>query len=238
MSVRRVFWTLIIPAILFAADPSWKTKPISDWSEEDAHRILTDSPWAGTVMAIISPLPTEDQRREGGNMGLPHGIGYDGFPDDRPGPHFSRNPLDIFKPDSNVRQTQYYALRLRWESARPVRAAELKSNAVEAHTSAAEGYVMAVYGVPAANVKGSPKSLGRPLKSQAFLRREGKKDVKPSSVEVFQRASGMVIVYLFPLSAEITRRDRRIEFNARIGRLAVTQSFNLEEMQFQGSLEL
>jgi hypothetical protein len=189
-------------------------------------------------MAIISPLPTEDQRRESGNMGLPHGIGYDGFPDDRPRPHFSRNPLDIFKPESDVRQTQYYALRLRWESARPVRAAELKYNAVEAHTSAAEGYVMAVYGVPAAKVKGNPGSLGRPLKSQAFLRREGKKDVKPSSVEVFQGANGMVIVYVFPFSAEITKRDRRVEFNARIGRLAVSQSFNVEEMQFQGSLEL
>jgi len=238
MSARLVFWSLIIPAVLFAADPSWKTKPISDWSEEDAHQILTDSPWAGTVMAIISPLPTEDQRREGGNMGLPHGIGYDGFPDDRPRPHFSRNPLDIFKPESDVRQTQYYALRLRWESARPVRAAELKSNAVEAHTSATEGYVMAVYGVPTAKVKGNPKSVGRPLKSQAFLRREGKKDVKPWSVEVFQGASGMVIVYVFPVSAEITKRDRRVEFNARIGRLAISQSFNVEEMQFQGSLEL
>ena len=84
MSARRVFWPLIITAVLFAADPSWKTKPISDWSEQDAHQILTDSPWAGTVMAIISPLPTEDQRREGGNMGLPHGIGYDGFPDTDP----------------------------------------------------------------------------------------------------------------------------------------------------------
>jgi len=122
-------------------------------------------------------------------------------------------------------------LRLRWESARPVRAAELKSNAVEAHTSAAEGYIMAVYGVPTAKVKGNPNSLGRPLKGQAFLRRAGKKDVKPSSVEVFQGANGMVIVYVFPVSAEITRRDRRIEFNARIGRLAITQSFNVEEMQ-------
>ena len=44
--------------------------------------------------------------------------------------------------------------------------------------------------------------------------------------------------YMFPVSAEITRKDRRIEFNALIGRLAVTQSFNVEEMQFQGSLEL
>jgi len=48
----------------------------------------------------------------------------------------------------------------------------------------------------------------------------------------------MVVVYVFPVSAEITKKDRRVEFNARIGRLAVSQGFNLEEMQFQGSLEL
>jgi hypothetical protein len=48
----------------------------------------------------------------------------------------------------------------------------------------------------------------------------------------------LVIVYLFPLSAEISPKDGRIEFNAQIGRLAFAQSFDLGEMQFQGKLEL
>jgi len=171
-------------------------------------------------------------------MGLPHGIGYDGFSDDRPRPDIPKSPLDIVKPESDVRQRQFYVLRLRWESALPVRVAELKSQVIAPPTSAYDGYIMAVYGVPNANVKGDPKSLGEPLKSQAFLRREGKKDVKPSSVEVFQQEDGMVIVYVFPLSAEISKTDQRVEFDARIGRLGVSQSFNVEEMQFQGRLEL
>jgi hypothetical protein len=62
--------------------------------------------------------------------------------------------------------------------------------------------------------------------------------VKPSSVEVFQREDGLVVVYRFPLSAEIIRNDRRIEFEAQIGRLALVQFFDLAEMQFEGKLEL
>jgi hypothetical protein len=57
-------------------------------------------------------------------------------------------------------------------------------------------------------------------------------------VEVFQRTDGAAVVYLFPLSAEISRNDGRLEFEAHIGRIVVAQSFNLAEMEFQGRLEL
>jgi hypothetical protein len=80
--------------------------------------------------------------------------------------------------------------------------------------------------------------LGAPLQKTAFLKREGKKDVKPSSVEVFQREDGLVVVYVFPPSAEISRNDKRIEFNALIGRVAVIQYFDPGQMIYQGKLEL
>jgi hypothetical protein len=57
-------------------------------------------------------------------------------------------------------------------------------------------------------------------------------------VEVFQRDDGLAVVYLFPLSAEITKADRRVEFEAHIGRINVSQSFDLAEMMFLGKLEL
>jgi hypothetical protein len=80
--------------------------------------------------------------------------------------------------------------------------------------------------------------LGQPLKNLAALKREGKKDVRPVRVEVLQRENGAVVVYLFPLSAEISRKDRRIRFEARIGRIVIAQDFDLSEMEFQGRLEL
>jgi hypothetical protein len=46
------------------------------------------------------------------------------------------------------------------------------------------------------------------------------------------------VVYRFPAWAEIGKRDGDVQFIALIGRLQVSQTFNVEEMQFQGKLEL
>jgi hypothetical protein len=225
---------------LVAADPAWKTKPTPDWTEEDARQILTESPWAKAVKGMISRRQTEDERREGGNMGQQHGVGYDGIDDKRSAPQLPSSILDALKPgDNSVHpSTQFVRLTLRWESALPIRVAELKSRIVEPPTLDGDGYSVAVYGVPGAAYKGDPKTLGDPLKKLAALRREGKRDVRPSSVEVFQRNDGLVIVYLFPLSAEITTGDQHVEFVAQIGRIGIAQSFDVAEMQFQGRLEL
>jgi len=234
---------LLIPAaiLLVSADPSWKNKPAREWTAEEARQVLDDSPWSKKCGAALIPLQTEDERREGGNMGLPHGIGYDGLPDDRPRPELPHSPIDIVKPEADIRRAAHlYTLQLRWESALPIRVAELKAGVIPPPISESDdqAYVIAVSGVPTARVKGDPKSLGQPLKSTAVLRRQGKKDVKPSTVEVFQTAGGMVVVYVFPLTAEITKKDQLVEFVAQIGRLDIQQYFNLEEMQFQGRLEM
>jgi hypothetical protein len=220
--------------LLLAADPAWK-KPIPDWTPDDAQQILTNSPWAKLVTAGITRKQTEDERRAGGEMGDAKGVGFDGVDMNRPKPKIPHDVIDLVKPDPYVAPpAQYLKLRLRWESALPVRVAELKSGIVEPPTLESEAYIIAVYGVPGTYFKVDPQTLGEPLKSLAFLRREGKKDVKPSTVEVFVRDTGPVVVYEFPLSAEISKKDVQVDFAAQIGRLVLSQSFNLEEMQFQG----
>jgi hypothetical protein len=201
--------------LILLADPSWKAKPVAAWTEQDARQILTDSPWAKPVTAGLMRIQTEDERREGGDMGQPHGVGVDG-----------------------VKRAPFVRLTVRWETALPVRIAGLKAREIEPPTVEGDGYKIAVYGIPSAFLKGDPLALGNPLKKLASLKREGKKDVKPSSVEVFQRQDGVVVVYLFPLSAEISRKDTILDFEAVIGRIVVKQSFDLREMQFQGRLEL
>ena len=238
VSTLRVTGLFTAVVVLAAADPSWKSKASSNWNEDDARLILNDSPWAKTTKAMVARPQSEDARREGGNMGQPQGVGYDGIEQKKNLPKVPTSVLDLFKIDDTARPDQSVTLLLRWESALPVRVAELKSHVVEPPTLEGDGYSLAVYGIPGRSFKGDPKSLGNPLKQQAFLKREGKKDVTPSSVEVFQLGDGLVIVYLFPLSAEISPRDRLIEFEARIGRVGIIQFFNLEEMQFQGKLEL
>jgi len=234
---NRVLWALPLSAVLLVAagDPSWKDKPIPNWTEEDAQQILTNSPWAKITTARITRRETEDERRAGGEMGDQHGPGFDGIEDKRPKTELPKNVPDLLKPRPYTPPpTQFLKLRLRWESALPIRAAELKSRVIEPPTLNDDGYSIAVYGVPGTYFKADPKSLGDPLKKLAALKRDGKKDVRPSSVEVFQREDGLVVVYVFPLSAEISRKDRLVDFEAQIGRLVLTQTFNVDEMEFQG----
>ena len=223
--------------LLIAADPVWKDKPVASWTEDDARQILEYSPWAKTVTAGIARRQTEDERREGGNMGQPTGVGFDGVQDKKiPLRDEIGNPFVVGKPVAPTHPT--IRLLIRWESALPVRAAEFKAHEDPPPTLSDNAYSIAVYGVPASFAKGDPISLGKPLKESAALKREGKKDVLPSSVEVFQLEKSVVVVYQFPLSAEISKKDDVVEFSALIGRLQVSQHFLVAEMQFQGKLEL
>ena len=129
-------------------------------------------------------------------------------------------------------------MKVRWESALPVRLAELKSREAELPTLEGDGYRIAVYGIPGTDFKGDPKELGKPLKGLAVLKRERKKDVKPLRVEVFQLEDSVAVVYLFPLSAEVTLKDGLVQFEAQIGRIVVDQTFELSQMEFMGKLEL
>ena len=238
----RAFLIQTVAALtcLIAADSVWKSKLASQWTEEDARQVLTKSPWAMATRAVITGRLTEEQLREGGQMGLPRGIGNEGVDSNgsRPkvSPHILTGPGGG---DRNPRSVpQSITLQLRWENALPVRLAELRLQEIELPTLQGDGYSIAVYGVPGGGFKGSPEQLGQPLKSLAALKRDGKEDVRPVRVEVFQREIDVVIVYLFPLSAEISKQDRRIRFEAQIGRIVFAQDFDLSEMEFLGKLEL
>jgi hypothetical protein len=242
-SRRKLLWLSGgAAALLFAADPGWKAKPTAQWTEQDATEVLTASPWARTITAGVSRRLSEDELRDGGKMGQPTGIGYDGVDPKGSGPKLP-TLKDIVVPAPNggrsIRsQVQGLPVRLRWESALPVQLAELKARQSDPPTLEGNGYRIAVYGLPGGYFKGDPKKLGDPLKEDAVLRREGKKDVKPSTVEVFPQSDGWAVVYLFPLSAEISPKDKQVEFNAHIGRIVVVAPFDLNEMLFQGKLEI
>jgi hypothetical protein len=96
-------------------------------------------------------------------------------------------------------------------------------------------YVIAVHNVPAPY----RWRLENELKDVAYLRRDKKKDLKPSRVEVVRQLNGRAtVVYLFPRSAEITKNDHNVCFVAQIDRLFVAQFFFPGDMEFQGQPEL
>ncbi len=235
----QVLWVLpLVGVLLMAADPAWKNKTIQLWTPQDADQVLTNSPWSKLVVATINRKQSEDERRAGGNMGDATGVGFDGIQQTKAQLPSNLGDLLTGRGGSPSKSAKSITVRLRWESALPVRVAELKTGVIEPPTLPGDGYKIAVYGIPRSDAKGDPKRLGNPLKDDAYLRREGKKDVKPISVEAFEREDSVVVVYLFPLSAEITTKDGLVEFAALIGRIGIVHSFDVMEMQFQGKLEL
>jgi len=171
-------------------------------------------------------------------MGQPRGVGYEGVDPRGSGQKLPTSIPSIFTEQRSARSLPgVITLGVRWESALPVRVAELKLQEVSP-TLEGEGYQIAVFGIPGINFKEDPKQLGEPLKKTAALKREGRKDAKPDRVEVFQRQDGLVAIYLFPLSAEISKKEERVQFEAHIGRITVVHIFDLREMEFFGKLEL
>ena len=173
-------------------------------------------------------------------MGQPGGVGNDGVDPKGSGPKVSANIFTGLGGDDRSARSlpRTIELRLRWESALPIRIAEFKSPTALVPTLDGPGYRLAVYGIPGGGFKGDPKELGKPLKDLAVLKRDGKRDVKPASVGVFQMEDGVVVVYLFPLSAEISKKDGQVRFEAQIGRIVVGQTFLLSDMEYLGKLEL
>jgi hypothetical protein len=213
-----------------AADSSWKDKPISQWNSQDAIQVLTDSPWAKLITPQNVRDLSPDERREGGNMeaSIGKGVGLAGLGILGPRRQAEAMARAHYKPTPN-------AVTVRWESALPVRTAEQKAGETDVPGVDADHYAIVVYDIP------TPKrwNLASELKGIAFLKRDTKKDIKPSHVDILRNADGTAtVVYLFPRSVEITKRDGRLLFVAQIGRLFVSQFFYTEQMQLQGQLEL
>jgi hypothetical protein len=246
---NRLSSLLAISATLFAAGGQpWKDKPVTDWTEDEAKEVLTDSPWAKTVHPTMDSSTNNQQRRRrsagpgggigigGIGIGLPGGMGRRYPGGGYPGGGYPGGPGGPSGGNSNYEEPP--VLTVRWESAQPIRQAELKARETNAPSLDEGHYAIAVYGVPDRMLTGDDKTLADHLKKQGVIKRDGKRDFKPSSVEVLRRDNTTVIVYHFPRSTELTAQDKRIEFTAKIQKLQFTQPFYLEDMTYRGKFEL
>jgi hypothetical protein len=227
--------SIIFPAsamLLMAAVPVWKSKQMEQWSEQDAKLILTDSPWVKKVKPALLPVRNENQRRQGGTWGGGDGIGLEAFT-----PSTLIGGTSPAAGKRGARPTQVAILEIRWESAEAVRAAEEKAHEQDPPFLPDGSYAIAIYDVPGVDI--NQKTLPYELKKDAFLKVEGKKDLRASRVDLLPQEGGLTtIVFVFKRSEEFTMQDQRITFVAQIGRLSVAQYFYTEEMQIQGKLAL
>ena len=220
---------IVFAALLTASGPSWTGKAPRQWDETDAKQILTDSPWVKKATPVGLPHVNESAVRQSGLMGTGQGIDTDAF---------SASTLTgVGAKQPSRRRPKALEVEVRWESALPVRAAELKAREEDLPEWEGSVYAIAVYDVPGLNAE--QKSLPKALAKEAYLKRDGKKDLRPVGVNLLPQEGGFTtIVYLFPRSEEITAEDPRVEFTAVFGRLFVAQYFYPAQMQFRGKLEL
>jgi hypothetical protein len=223
-------WLPASAVILFAGDPAWTGKAISQWTESDARQVLADSPWAKTIELQMLPYLGEAARREGGDMtaeGGGKGVGFSG----------GFNPLGANRGMTSKDPPLPKKLIVRWESAFPVQAAELKLRDAGAPQLAGEDYAIAIYDVPLKDALANVTmwTLADRLKRNAYLRPEGGKNLKPRRVSILTDDTYMAtLLYLFPRAARIGAQNRRLAFVAVVGRLYLAKYFLPAEMQFQG----
>jgi hypothetical protein len=232
--MHRISTFGVIPlsaALLMATayDPSWKDAPIPQWSEDDAKQLLIDSPWSKSVHLDKVRNLSMFERRDGGDWeaGIPTGVGMATL-------GLLADWRDIEALEHAYALANLGSVTVRWESAFPVRAAEMKIGE-KAVSGWDDYYAIAVHDL-------HPPfrwNLANELKGVAFLKRDRGKYLKPARVEVLPKENGLAtFVYLFPRSIEITKKDRSLIFVAQIGRLFVSVNFLPEDMWLDGALQL
>jgi hypothetical protein len=219
----RLFVLPLGALLLLAADSTWQQKPLAQWDEEDAKQVLADSPW----VKYVAPEQVRDmspgERRDGGDWDadIGRGVGIAGT-----GVLGPRRMADAIARAHE--KPELPPVVVRWESALPVRVSEKKIGQTDAPPLDSDGYAIAIYNIP------TPErwNLASELKGVSWLKRNNKKDAKPSRVQIIRHDDdSATILYLFPRSVEISRKDGTIEFVAQIGRLFVREYFDTRAMQ-------
>jgi hypothetical protein len=240
-------WTLalcalpLIAALLLAADasaptapvPSWKNKPIPQWTEEESKQVLVDSPWVKWSEPVWLRDLSVEERIESGDWQATegHGVGFEALLGLMGGSKRAEEAIARAhaKPKPGT-------VMIRWESARPVRASEQKVGEKGSPMIDADHYAVVIYDIP------TPKKYNQAaeLKDVAYLQRDKtNKKIKPSQVVIDRHEDGTAtLTYLFPRSLEISKRDMNLVFAAQVGRLFVSLFFYPGQMTVRDELEL
>ena len=246
--LTRFLISVALVGQLAQAQVAWIDKPVARWTDSDARLVLSESPWSKQVQPILKSDGPRGGRGVGigsplGTIGI--GGGGIGIGGPRRGGRGGRGPGGVGMPGGGGRPMgdeiaprTIAPVTIRWESALPVQEAELKTADGNAPIVDEANYALAVVGLPNRLANGDPQALAKQWKGQAKLKRSGKKDIKPSEVRVLPRDEGLVVMFLFSRTNEITASDREVEFEAVIGPLELKQIFTLREMSYAGKLEL
>ena len=223
---RRALACIAVCLAVSAASAAefWETKPFLEWSDHDAERMLTDSPWTSIISLPLpnrGPVPTDDGGGRGGGRG---GGGEQGF---GPGP-------------VRVRVT------ISWRSALPMKQAMVRQQVGQHGTippqaqsyldTPDDDYVIGLQGLPP---QYTTPGRGREVVVIAFLKRDGRPPIPVKQATPLMTRGGIIMLLRFPKTDPITLADRDVELEAKFGEVQqIRKKFKLRDLVYAGSLAL
>ena len=246
-------------ALLLTAGDFWLQKPYTDWDAKDAVKLLQNSPWSRQVSVSMGGQSQNTDGgnggrrggRSGGEMGAGSGMG------DAPGgamdnPNMNGSGGRGSRGGGNMESVgavrPSVLLTVRWQSALPVRQAEVvaklgheKAGSEEATkflNQAVPGYIVALIGLPGAMGRMSPERLNEIARTSAALHIKDKDPVPALRAEASMRESFVDVYFVFPKTPPITLEDKEVEFAVNVGQMEVKRKFKLKEMVVGAKLEL
>jgi hypothetical protein len=214
---------------LVAAD-FWQ-KPYMQWSDKDAAKMVTTSPWAKSA-SVAMTFPGG-----GAPPPMPAGAGFGGGPPRGPeggaGADFTPPSVDVVA---------------RWQSALPIRQALMRLKfGAEADKSAEAGkfleqqerpYEIVLSGPMGMFLPGKPEDSAKALTEVSFLSSSRTGAMKAVQIEVSQPGKTMDVVFAFSRSMPFTVEDKEVEFATKLGTSTLKYKFKLKDMVVNGKLEM
>jgi len=245
---RAIGCFLVLSAVALAAD-FWSAKPYTEWSDKEAAKLLSNSPWAHEV-ALSASTRAADGGPLIGSGGPPRpqagGSGVNSAPMDAVGtlPDGTRRPGDPPSANSGPGAETPHAI-VRWQSALPVKQALLVRKGRTDLTSPEDAkrfleadepqYVLAVSGLRMTlPLGGAVPAMKEAIRASAWLLRKGKDPIAAEKVEMFARTNGVELFVLFPKTKPIAVEDREVEFRAATASGEVQAKFRVKEMLLGG----
>jgi hypothetical protein len=260
--LSRLLIVLGVTALVLIAEDFWVKKPYTDWSEKDAAKLLSNSPWSHDV-SLSSPSvdPGVGSANGGGRGGGRSGTG------ENPGGNGMNDPSSGAGPGGGGmggggRSARgggmgeagqggggggaSMTLHVRWQSALPIREALVvtklgheKADSDQAKKFVEQTipyYVVAVVGLPPGLVaRMRDENLPELAKVTTLVR----KDKDPIAAESAQKLPGEPgVAFLFPKTAAIGLDDKEVEFVSKVGTIEVKRKFKLKDMVIGDKLEL
>lgn len=243
MSARHlrvlVCWLALASSVLGA--DFWDLKAPEAWSDSEARRLLSHSPWAVPVTALTSNMSLSGRvgGLQGGRVGGSGGFGRPGG-----GGGVGGDGAGNLGGGSFLPSPERTRLTVRWASALLIRQAVTRrstsvalgaASPTESTSDSDEGvYRIAVVGLPIAlAVRTSDE-----LVAVTTLRTKSGAARHPMAVRFDYENDLLTLEFAFSREEPFTVRDRDVEFRTEVGDARIKAAFRLDRMQLKGRLVL